>query len=79
MVECSIPQKRMRAFSKLIGCFSRIAEEVHLEVSDAGFHFRAVSLALSGYVGAQLSPRFFDEWVLDKRIANCKIALKVWP
>ena len=77
MVECSIAQKKMRPFAKLISCFSRIADELAIEANSDGLLLRAVTLAQSGYMGAQLSSRFFDDYQLQKRIPRCKLALKV--
>lgn len=77
MVECALAQKKMRPFSKLIGCFSRIADELGIEANQDGLQLRAVSLAQSGYIGAQLPSRFFDHWQLEKRVPRCKVALKV--
>lgn len=77
MVECTIVQKKMRPFSKLIGCFSRIADEVAIEANSEGLILRAVSLAQSGYMGVHLMSRYFDEYSVQKRIQRCKLALKV--
>jgi hypothetical protein len=77
-MEAKIPAKSMLLFSKMIGCLSKIGEDLFLEATDQKLVLRTLNQTRSAFFCFSLQPHFFESYRLIEvgSVYRCKLVLK---
>lgn len=78
-MECVVPKRSLKIFSKVIQCLGKVGEELFFEPAADKLVFRTLNQARSAFVAVTFSPTFFEVYTLaaDTVVSKCKIQLKV--
>ncbi|KAL6066506.1 Cell cycle checkpoint control protein rad9b [Balamuthia mandrillaris] len=76
-MECVIPKRSVRIFSKVIQCLAKVGDDLFLEASDQKLVFRTLNQARSAFVAVTFTMNFFESFSLSAdMLTRCKIQLK---